>query len=138
MEHPGKQWGYQGPACEQCYGEGEDPNGPPGNQCHACGGTGLEPENVDDLPGDCPECGGGFEQGMYGDRCKLCGYETGVPQTEGKLTESKDFDKFMDRIVTDERRVQKVNKQEENNPQRLRAQRYQDRPMNKTRFSRTK
>lgn len=49
------------------------------------------------------------------------------------VNESTEFDKFMDRIVVDERKKQVIDR-EEDNPQRRRASRYQDRPMNKTRF----
>jgi hypothetical protein len=55
-------------------------------------------------------------------------------QREGK--EMTEFDKFMDRTVIDERQRVRVDRKEENNPQRQRAARYQDRPMNKTRFVR--
>jgi len=49
-------------------------------------------------------------------------------------TKTNDFDKFMDRIVIDERQKQKVDRKDENNPQRRIAARYQDRPLNKTRW----
>jgi hypothetical protein len=66
-------------------------------------------------------------------------YRDGEPvdprnQREGK--EMTEFDKFMDRTLIDERQREKVDRKDENNPQRQRAARYQDRPMNKTRFVR--
>lgn len=33
----------------------------------------------EDEAGDCPKCGGKYEQGFYGDRCQDCGYEEGAP-----------------------------------------------------------
>ncbi len=55
-------------------------------------------------------------------------------QREGKEETVTEFDKFMDRIVLDEHKQQKVNPKREDNVQRQRAARIQDRPMNKTRW----
>ena len=59
-------------------------------------------------------------------------------QYEGVVREGREmseFDKFMDRIVVDEKQRERIDAPE-NNPQRQRASKYQDRPMNKTRFVR--
>jgi len=61
-------------------------------------------------------------------------YDARVDQFEGKEPMSE-FDKFMDRTLIDEKQRQRVDAHE-NNPQRRIAAKYQDRPMNKTRFTR--
>ena len=90
----------------------------------------------------CPECGAPVGQ----PHDPMCPFEDqGDPrdpdraydarvdrQVEGK-EEMVEFDKFMDRIVIDEKQRQRIDRPE-NNPQRQRAAKYQDRPMNKTRW----
>lgn len=97
---------------------------------------------------ECPECGAPPGE-PHDPRCPLAvddedprdpdrAYDARVdrePRMEGVIKESTEFDKFMDKIVVDERRRQQVDRPE-TNPQRLIAKRYQDRPMNKTRFTR--
>ena len=56
------------------------------------------------------------------------------PYAEGKVLQTDAFDKFMDRIVGEENQRAKADPKHENNPRRQQAARYQDRPMNKTRW----
>lgn len=95
----------------------------------------------------CPECGAPVGQ----PHDPMCPFEDQVDprdpdrahdarvdvQLEGRQREGteepSDFDKFMDRIVVDEKQRQRIDRPE-NNPQRQRAARIQDRPMNKTRW----
>lgn len=57
------------------------------------------------------------------------------PRHEGmQMTEATDFDKFMDRTLIDERRAKLVDAPEDN-PQRRRAMTHQNRPADRTRFT---
>jgi len=98
--------------------------------CYGCGGR--DGHDGPCIPGmGCPE-----EEGGHVDRdedydLSKSFLPPGERQFENKVTE---FDKFMDRIVVDEHQRQKIDRKTEDNPQRRRAARIQDRPMNKTRW----
>jgi ribosome-binding protein aMBF1 (putative translation factor) len=51
-----------------------------------------------------------------------------------RLGEAAGFNKFMDRILVEEGHNRVAPKHEEDSPQRLRAARHQDRPLNKIRY----
>lgn len=89
------------------------------NVCGMCGAPGERLVTVE--PGMDPVCGRCADEYRHPKR-----YEP--PRRE----ECIDFDRFMDRTLIDERRRTLVDG-EETNPQRLRAARYQDRPLNKVR-----
>lgn len=99
------------------YPEGGEEEAP----CDHCGAPlGMPHES------DCPNDEEGEEDRPDGMRANI--------QGEGHVFETDSFDKFMDRIVGDEKQRVRVTPKVEDNPQRQRAARYQDRPMNKTRW----
>jgi hypothetical protein len=133
--------------CTVCHGTGEEL----GSRCTWCGGEGIEPpedagEEHETIEAQLAKQGlrlakdgeaGWYvmvtdhdEDGSYGTKV----WATDLPPSHGAQNEGTEFDKFMDRIVITERRTKKVDVLEENNPQRQRAMKYQDRPLNKTRF----
>ena len=58
-------------------------------------------------------------------------------QTQESKANENVFDKFMDKIILDERK-NIVHREKEKSPQRIRAERHQDRPGNRIRYVRTK
>jgi hypothetical protein len=136
--------------CTSCGGsgqvEGEDEM-PGENICYGCGGEdGHEgpcmPPTDEEGEASCDYCGAPFgmphEVGCHEEedpRDPDREYDARVDrQAEGRVLETDGFDKFMDRIVGDEKQRAKADPKAENNPQRQIASRYQDRPMNKTRW----
>jgi hypothetical protein len=116
--------------------------------------TGEDPKEItemeidmvpeDEFGGDeCPECGAPPGQ-PHDPLCPIGIEEEGDPRDPDRAydsrvdrepyAESTEFDKFMDRVILDEGRKRLIDRPEVN-PQRQRAARYQDRPMNKTRFN---
>jgi hypothetical protein len=128
---------FENAACPECGAtwDGDTDN------CHVCGASmGFHSED------EYPE--GGEEEAP----CEMCGAPLGQPHEPGcpneddvgsdpdRYREAKEpavteFDKFMDRTLIEERQRTRINAPE-NNPRRLQAARYQDRPNNKTRFVR--
>ena len=149
--------------CPDCNGSGTGrlANGLGGQRsnCFKCGGTGevlscmkcgagpdeecectpdmpdMMPEELDDDPGGpCPECGA-FPPAPCDPNCPNATVPSGPDPDRFRegVQENAGFDKFMDRIVLQERRGTKVDGKE-NNPARLIAGKYQERPLGRIRY----
>ena len=97
----------------------------------------------------CPQHSGDGEGEEDDSSCPECAAPLGAPHDPGcpmddsaepdpdrfreGVQEGAGFDKFMDRIVLQERRTQKVDGKE-NNPARMIAGNYQERPLGRTRY----
>lgn len=144
--------GYEDDDEEEGFGSGQSMSG---CECPSCGWTYEGDDDMEDAP-PCPQCGGMLSGTPYGLKCvpppddidwdSDPGYKGSKPggcgwsgsdadaRSGGKTTsEAISFDKFMDKILISEGAGRKA-APVEISPQRIRAARHQDRPLNKTRY----
>ena len=134
--------------CPVCGGglEGDDMHG---QRCIECGWAGEDVGNVD--LNACPSCGAPEGEECDPDchsreaECPVCHAPDGVAcdcrdaartdlEYDRRMEGSRDFNKFMDRILVEEKRPEGKVTVLNDSPQRQLAARYQERPMGRTRM----